>query len=29
VILMNLSSIYLGSELILIDAQTVHRPGVL
>jgi hypothetical protein len=26
---MNLSSVYLSSELILIDTQTVYRPGVL
>ena len=26
---MNLSSAYLSSELILIDTQTIHRPGVL
>jgi hypothetical protein len=25
----NLFSVYLGSEVILIDTQTVHRPGVL
>jgi hypothetical protein len=25
----NLSSVYLSSELVLIDTQTVHRPGVL
>jgi hypothetical protein len=26
---MNLSIIYLSSELIVIDTQTVNRPGVL